>query len=64
MREQQEYLQLQEEDWREQERIRKSQEEAEERKKQAEINACMNKEQRVTEDQKSEKYAMEHAKKK
>ena len=38
-------LQRQEEAWREDEWIRKSQEEPEERKKQYEMYACMNKEQ-------------------
>ena len=46
-----EYLQHQEEAWRENKRIKKSQEEAEERKKQSEIDACMNKGQQFPEDQ-------------
>ena len=40
----------------------KAQEEAEEQKKQAEMENCMNKEQQVTEYQQSTKSAMEHAK--
>ena len=44
-------LQRQEEAWREDERIRKAQEEAEEQKKQAEMDACMNIKQQVPEDQ-------------
>ena len=50
-----ENIQLQEESWREGKRIRKSQEEAEERKKQAEMDACTNKEQQVPGDQQSAK---------
>ena len=49
------YLQRQEEAWREDERIRKAQEEAEERKKQAKMDACMNKKQQVPEYQQSAK---------
>ena len=45
-------------------KFRKLQEEAEERKKQAEMDACMNKEQQVPEDQQSAKATMEHAKEK
>ena len=47
----QEYLQRQEEAWREDEQVRKAQEEEEERKKQAEMDACMNIKQQVPEDQ-------------
>ena len=62
--EREEDIQRQEEYWREDKRVRKSQEEAEERKKQAEMDACMNKEQQVPEDQQSAKATMEHAKEK
>ena len=48
-------LQRQEEAWRYNERIRKSQEEAEEKNEQAEMDTCMNKEQQVPEDQQSSK---------
>ena len=58
MRGKEEDLQCQEEAWREDERIRKAQEKAEEQKKHAEIDACMNKEQQVTEDQQAAKSAM------
>ena len=51
--EREEYFQRQEEAWREGEGISKAQEEAEERKKQAEMDACMNKEQQVPEYQQS-----------
>ena len=47
MREEEEDLQLQEEGWREDKRIGKAQEEAEEQNKQAEMDACMNKEKQV-----------------
>ena len=62
MREQEEDLQLQEESWKEEELIRKAQEEAEEQHKQSEMDACMNKEQQVPEDQQAAKAAMENAK--
>ena len=45
MREQEEDLQRQEEAWKEDERMMKAQEEVEEQKKQADIDAFMNKEQ-------------------
>ena len=60
--EQEEDIQHQEEACREEERIRKSQEEAEELKKKAETDACMNKEQHVPEYQQAAKVAMEHIK--
>ena len=59
MMEQKEYLQHQEESWREYELIRKSQEE---RKKQSEMDACMNNEQQVPEYQQAVKSVMEQAK--
>ena len=49
--EREEDLQRQEEAWREDKRIRKSHEEAEEQNKQAEMYACMKKEQQVPEDE-------------
>ena len=61
MREQEEDLQRQEEAWREDKRIRKSQEEAEEPKK-SEMKACRNKEQQVPKYQQDAKSAIEHAK--
>ena len=48
-------LQRQEEAWREYEQIRKAQEETEERNKQAEMGACMNKYQQVPEYQQASK---------
>ena len=42
----------------------KEQEEAEEQKKQYEMDAIMNKDQQVPEDQQAKKSAMEHAKEK
>ena len=54
MMEQDEDLQHQEEAWREDKRIKKAQEESEEHKKQAEMDACVNKEQQVPEEQQAE----------
>ena len=56
-------LQLQEEPWRENELIRKAQEEPEERKKKSELDAYTNKEQQIPEKQQAKKSAMEHSKK-
>ena len=54
--------QRQEEAWIEKEQINKAQEEAEKRMKQDEMDACMNNEQQIPEDQKAAKDVMEHAK--
>ena len=62
MREQEEYIQRQEEVWIEDERIMKAQEEAEEQKKQAKMVASINKQQQVPEYQQAAKSAMEDAK--
>ena len=55
-------LQRQERAFIDDKQIRKSQKEAEEKNKQAEMDACINKEQQVPEYQQATKSAMEHAK--
>ena len=60
--EREEYLQHKEEAWREDEGVRKAQKEAEEQKKESEMEVCMNKEKQVPEDKQAAKAAMEHAK--
>ena len=62
MREQEEDLQHPEESWIEDERVSKSQEEADGQKKQTEMDTFMNKEQQVPEDQQYAKPELEHAK--
>ena len=64
MREREEDIIRQEGSWREEEKIRKPQEESEEKNKTSQMVACMNKEQQVSEDQQSAKAAMEHVKEK
>ena len=61
MREQEEYLQRQEEAWIEDKQMMKAQEEAEEQKKQSEMDASMNTEQQVPEYKQATKSAIKHA---